>query len=205
MREEHPFEKFSENRVLSDIRHKSPGILPRTVNCTRQDICKVIKSIQFALNAISAQVSEEGEVTRKDMQVHCLSKGLRCDQTFTNDTAEQWDTSLLPLTHALYIQEMTSCWVSLGFGAQLAICICHFERVTLAYIYFYRRFIPSNHDLLVMRRCIIWALKHLQTERNDALSALKKRREKKQCNPMLWSKSKIVENSGRVWFANTRK
>lgn len=106
------------------------------------------------------------------------ASSLRCDQTFTNDTAEQWDTSLLPLTHALYIQEMTSCWVSLGFGAQLAICICHFERVTLAYIYFYRRFIPSNHDLLVMRRCIIWALKHLQTERNDAplLSALKKKK-----------------------------
>lgn len=50
------------------------------------------------------------------------------------------DRGLLPLTHALYThthtQEMTSCWVSLGFGAQLAICICHFERVMLAYIYF---------------------------------------------------------------------
>lgn len=28
---------------------------------------------------------------------------------------QQWNTSLLPLTHALFTQEMTSCWVSLGF------------------------------------------------------------------------------------------
>lgn len=51
-------------------------------------------------------------------------------------TVKQSNTSLMPLTHALYTQEMTSCWVSLGFGAQLAIRICHFERVMSACIYF---------------------------------------------------------------------
>lgn len=52
-------------------------------------------------------------------------------------TVYQPDTqSLLPLTHALCSEEMTSCWVSLGFGAQLAICNCHFKRVPTACLHF---------------------------------------------------------------------
>lgn len=64
----------------------------------------------------------------KDMESHSdqfivlarlRSACLRCDQTLTNGTAEQQNTSPLPLplTHARYTQEMTSCWVSLGSAA----------------------------------------------------------------------------------------
>lgn len=66
------------------------------------------------------------------------SESEMCVGTTPEINLYKWHTGLLPLTHALCTQQMTSCWVSLGFGAPLAICICHFERVTLAHIYFER-------------------------------------------------------------------
>lgn len=104
----------------------------------------------------------------KDIQSHpeqfivlarLRSACLRCDQTLRNGTAEQQNTRPLPLplTHARYTQEMTSCWVSLGSAARLAqSCSCHFRaqaraRSRWANIYFYRRFDSAKNE--TWRRC----------------------------------------------------
>lgn len=73
-------------------------------------------------------------------------------------TLEAWHTKSAAFHSCALHTIMTSCWVSLGFGAQLAICNCHFKRVSPASLHFQRWLFlelrscgeeqrqPSHHD-----------------------------------------------------------